>query len=82
MGAIRGLKHDFLETSVAGCTTYDVIAPWSDVTWSIIFCLELRKKCIISYAKYQPNPPIGSASILEKLMGACINPPGTGVTYF
>ena len=27
---LRGWKHDFLEKSVGGCTSYDVIAPWPD----------------------------------------------------
>ena len=29
---VRGRKHDFLEKSVGGCTTYGVIAQWPDLT--------------------------------------------------
>ena len=39
---LRDSKHDFLETSVPDCTTYDVIALWPDVT--NIFYKKLRKK--------------------------------------
>ena len=46
----RGWKHNFLEKLVRGCTSYDVIAPWLDLTRSI-FLLKLRKGCPISYAK-------------------------------
>ena len=29
------VKHGFVRKMVGGCSTYDVIAPWPDLTWSI-----------------------------------------------
>ena len=33
-GKLRGCKYNFLEKSVGGCTFYDVIDPWPNMTWS------------------------------------------------
>ena len=72
---LRGWKHDFLEKSVGGCTSYDLLyLPWPDLTRSF-FCQELRKGCPISYAKFQRDPPSGSEAIPEKLMGVASTPP-------
>ena len=69
----RGWKHDVLEKSAGGCTSYDVIAPWPGQTRSF-FCQKLCKGCPIDYAIFQRDPPSGSQAIPEKLMGGCINP--------
>ena len=66
---LRGWKHDFLEKSVVGCTSYDVITPWPDLTRSTFPCQKLHKGCAISYTKCQRDPPCGSEAIPEKLMG-------------
>ena len=55
----------FLEKSVGGCTSYDVIALRPDMTRSFFF-QKLRKRCLISYTEFQRNPPSGSAAISEK----------------
>ena len=50
------------------------------VTWpdpAEFFLQKLCKTCPISYAKFQRDPSSGSASISEKLMTGCINPPCT-----
>ena len=60
---------------VEGCSSYDVITSWPDLTWPNLFHQKLRKRCPISYAKFQHNCPNGVASSSEKLMGGCINPP-------
>ena len=60
----------FMKKSVGGCTTYDVIALWPDLTRSIS-PPKLRKWCPISSAKFQRNPPSG----LAVAMGGCITPP-------
>ena len=36
-GKLRGSKHDFLEKSVGGCSSYDLTAPGSDLNRSF-FC--------------------------------------------
>ena len=40
------VKHGFVSKITGGCSSYDVIAPWSDLTWSIF----LTK----SYARFVP----------------------------
>ena len=39
---------------------------------------KLRKRCPMSYANFQHDPPSGSATISEKLLGSRINPSCTG----
>ena len=68
-GKLRGWKYDFLEKSVGGCSTYDVIAPWPDLTRPICFCQKLRKRCFISYAKFQRDLSSSLAAILENTHG-------------
>ena len=31
------VKHGFVSKIAGGCSSYDVIAPWPDLTWSIFF---------------------------------------------
>ena len=40
-------KHDFVAKVAGGCSSYDVIAPWPDLTRSNLFCQKLRKVCPI-----------------------------------
>ena len=64
---------------VEDCSSYDVITLWPDLTQPNFFHQKLRKKCPISYGKFQHDSPNGVASSSEKLMGGCITPwPGEG----
>ena len=45
------VKHGFVSKIAGGCFSYDVIAPWPDLTWSIFFYQKLRKVCPIRYPK-------------------------------
>ena len=45
------VKHGFVSKIAGGCSSYDVIAPWPDLTWSIFFYQKLRKVCPISFPK-------------------------------
>ena len=60
---------------VEGCSSYDVITLWPDPTRPNFFYQKLRKRCLISYRKFQRDSPNSVASRSEKLMGGCINPP-------
>ena len=64
--------------SCEGCSSYDVITSWPDLTRPIFFHQKLRKGCPISYGKFQHDPPNGVASSSEKLMGGLHQPPLTG----
>ena len=44
------VKYGFVCKIAGGCSSYDVIAPWPDLTGSI-FCQKLRKVCPIRYPK-------------------------------
>ena len=65
---LRDWKHYFPQKSVGGCTSYDIIALWPDLTRPIFLCQTLRKGCPIGYAKFQRDPPSGSEAISEKLI--------------
>ena len=60
---------------VEGCSSYDVITSWPDLTRPNFFHQKLRKRCPISYAKFQRDSPNGVASSSEKLMGGLHQPP-------
>ena len=61
---------------VEGCSSYDVITSWPDLTWpDHFFHQKLRKRCPISYGKFQRDSPNGVASSSEKLMGGASTPP-------
>ena len=47
------VKHGFVSKIAGGCSSYDVIAPWPDLTWSILFYQKLRKVFPIRYPKTQ-----------------------------
>ena len=53
---------------VEGCSSYDVITTWPDLTWTIFFNQTFRKICPISYEKFQHDISNGVASSSEKLM--------------
>ena len=67
-------KHDFVAKVAGGCSSYDVIAPWPDLTGSIFFA----KNC----ARFAPSgiPKPGGAThrrffaIREKPQGGCTPP--------
>ena len=63
---------------VEGCSSYDVITSWPDLTGPNFFHQKLRKRCPISYGKFQRDSSNGVASSSEKLMGGLHQPPLTG----
>ena len=63
--------------SCEGCSSYDVITSWPDLTRPNFFHQKFRKWCPISYGKFQHDPPNGVASSSEKLMGGLHQPPLT-----
>ena len=44
VGKLHGSKHYFLETLIAGCTTCDIIALGSGMTWSNFCLLKVAQK--------------------------------------
>ena len=61
---------------VEGCSPYDVTTSLPDLTRPNFSHQKFRKRCPISYGKFQRDSPNGVASSSEKLMGGgCINPP-------
>ena len=71
------VKHTFVSKIAGGCSSYDVIAPWPDLTWSIFFYQKLRKVCPIRYSKIRRRvaPPFFSLSAKNLRGGGCTNPP-------
>ena len=45
------VKHGFVSKIAGGCSSYDVIALWPDLTWSFFLKQKLRKVCPIRYPK-------------------------------
>ena len=70
-----GTRYTLRENPAGGCTSYDVIAPWPDMTRSKFFYQKLRKGCPISCAKFQHDPPHRSGCIAEKPQGGSHRPP-------
>ena len=66
--------------SCEGCSSYDVITSWPDLTWPNFFHQKLRKGCPISYGEFQQDPPKRCGVQHRKTHGGggCINPPLTG----
>ena len=58
-----------------GCSSYDVITSWPNLTWPTCFHLKLRKRRPISYGQFQYDTPNGVTSSLEKIMGVASTPP-------
>ena len=48
------VKHGFVSKIAGGCSSYDVIAPWPDLTWSVFFYQKLHKVCPIRYLPQNP----------------------------
>ena len=75
------VKHGFVSKISGGCSSYDVIAPWSDLTRSIFLNQKLRKACPIRYPKTRRR--VFSLSSKNLRGGGLHQPPlsGWGLTY-
>ena len=62
------VKHRFVSKIAGGCSSYDVIAPWPDLTWSF-FYQKLCKVCPIRYPKTRRRVRRRFFSICEKPQG-------------
>ena len=66
------VKHGFISKIAGGCSSYDVIAPWPDLTWSIFF----KPKVVQGLPHQVPqNPARFFFAICEKPQGGgvCTN---------
>ena len=70
------VKHGFVSKIAGGCSSYDVIAPWPDLTWpGQFFYLKLCEVCPIRYPKpggaYQGGvaPPVRARVKHQKFNG-------------
>ena len=70
------VKHGFVSKIAGGCSSYDVIAPWPDLTWSF-FYQKLRKVCPIRCTKTRRRVAPPFLRYLRKTSGGggCTNPP-------
>ena len=68
------IENTFPGKPVGGCTSYDVIVRWPDLTRSIFFCQKLCKGWPISYTKFQRDPLSGSAGIKKAHGGMALTP--------
>ena len=59
---------------VEGCSSYDVITWWPDLTWPFFFYQKLRKRRPITYGKFQRDTPNGVASSSENSCGVATTP--------
>ena len=64
-------KHHFVAKVAGGCSSYDVIAPWPELTRSIFL-----QKIAEGYPKTRRRRRF--FAIREKPQGGCTNPPCTG----
>ena len=69
------VKHRFVSKTAGSCSSYDVMAPWPDLTWSICFYQKLRKVCPIRYPKTRYAPPFFRYLRKTSGGGGCTNPP-------
>ena len=71
------VKHDFVAKVAGGCSSYDVIAPWPDLTRSIFFLLPKIPQGLPH--KVAENPAALRADVFslsaKNLRGGCTNPP-------
>ena len=78
------VKHRFVSKIAGGCSSYDVIAPWPDLTWSIFFYQKLRKVCSIRYPKTRRRYAPPFFRYLRKTSGGGLHQPpplsGRGLT--
>ena len=70
------VKHGFVSKIAGVCSSYDVIAPWPDLTWSFFFYQKLRKVCPIRYPKTRRRYTPPFFRYLRNLRG--VAPPLTG----
>ena len=68
------VKHGFVSKIAGGCSSYDVIAPWPDLTWSIFFYQKLRKVCPIRYPKTRRRYAPPFFRYLRKTSGGGVAP--------
>ena len=68
------VKHGFVIKIAGGCSSYDVIAPWPDLTWSIFFHQKLRKVFLIRYPKPGGATRRCFFAICEKPQGDRVHP--------
>ena len=84
MASCQGaVKHEFVSKIVGGCSSYDVIAPWPELTWSIFFYQKLRKICPIRYPKTLRRVAPPFFRYLRKTSGGGVHQPplsGRGIT--
>ena len=67
-------KHNFLEKSVEGCTSYDVIALWSDLIW-LKKCKSCAKNAPLAEQNFSTiQPAVRRPFQKKKLMRSCIPP--------
>ena len=85
------VKHGFVSKLAGGCSSYDVIAPWPDLTWSTFLYQKLRKVFPIRNLKtrWRYAPPFFSLSAKNLRGGGAPNPlsgrglmPSTKLVYF
>ena len=62
------VKHGLISKIAGGCSSYDVIAPWPDLSWSIFFYQKLRIVFPIRYPKTRRRyaPPLFRYLISDK----------------
>ena len=80
------VKHEFVNKIAWGCSSYDVIAPWTDLTWpdltwSFFIYQKLHNICPIRYSKTRRRYTLTFFAICEKPQGqeGC-TPSGRGLT--
>ena len=78
------VKHGFVGKIAGGCSSYDVIAPWPDLTWSIFFYQKLRKVCSIRYPKIRRRLRAAVFFLLsaKNLRGGGVHHPPVRAAYF
>ena len=70
------VKHRFVSKIAGGCSSYDAIAPWPHLTWSIFFYQKLRKVWPIRNPKTRQRyaPPFFSLSAENLRRGGGVHP--------
>ena len=71
------VKHGFVSKIAEGCSSYDVIAPWHDLTWTIFFLPNVAQGLPHKVGSPKPRGAIRAAVFryLRKTSGGCTNPP-------
>ena len=78
------VKHGFVSKIAGGYSSYDVIAPWPDLTWSIFFYQNQRKVCPIRNPKTRRRYAPSFFRYLRKTSGEVAPTPlsGRGLTFW